>query len=65
MGLFDFAKDRIASVTEQLPTDLVEQATGLDLGGVAESLGQGQSVGEIATDAAQGTPVEPLTDLLP
>jgi hypothetical protein len=72
MGLFDFAREKLTSVTEVLPTDLVDQAlaagegiTGADLGGVADAIGQGQGVQDIAADAAfgaaEGTPVEPIT----
>ena len=59
MGLFDFAREKLTSVTEVLPTDLVDQAlaagegiTGADLGGVADAIGQGQGVQDIAADAA-------------
>ena len=75
MGLFDFAREKLTSVTEVLPTDLVDQAlsvgesvTGTDLSGVADAVGQGQGVQDIAADAAlgaaEGTPVEPIASAL-
>jgi hypothetical protein len=75
MGLFDFAREKLTSVTDVLPADLVDQAlaagenlTGTDLGGIADAVGQGQGVQDIATDAslgaAEGTPVEPITSAL-
>ena len=75
MGLFDFAREKLTSVTEVLPTDLVDQAlaagegiTGADLGGVADAIGQGQGVQDIAVDAAsgavEGTAAAPIVDAL-
>jgi hypothetical protein len=75
MGLFDFAREKLTAVTDVLPTDVVDQAlsvgeslTGTDLSGVADAVGQGQGVQDIATDAAlgaaEGTPVEPITSAL-
>ena len=62
MGLFDFAREKLTAVTEVLPTDVVDQAlavgeslTGTDLSGVADAVGQGQGVQDIAVDAASGT----------
>lgn len=75
MGLFDFARDQLSSVTDLLPADLAdqalsigEQATGADLSGIAESIGQGQGVtdiaGEAATGALEGTAAEPVSQAL-
>ena len=71
MGLFDFAREKLTSVADVLPADLVDQAlsvgeglTGTDLGGVADALGQGQGVGDVARETAlgavEGTAAEPL-----
>jgi hypothetical protein len=75
MGLFDFAREKLTSVTDVLPTDLVDQAlaagenlTGTDLSGIADAVGQGQGVQDIAVDAAsgaiEGTAAEPIVTAL-
>ena len=75
MGLFDFAREKLTAVTDALPTDLVDQAlsvgeglTGTDLGGIADAVGQGQGVQDIAVDAAsgavEGTAAAPIVDVL-
>ncbi|MEI6689820.1 MAG: hypothetical protein WCN97_10760 [Thermoleophilia bacterium] len=75
MGLFDFAREKLTSVTDVLPTDLVDQSlaagenlTGTDLSGIADAVGQGQGVQEIAVDAAsgaiEGTAAEPIVTAL-
>ena len=75
MGLFDFAREKLTAVTDVLPTDVVDQAlsvgeslTGTDLSGVADAVGQGQGVQDIAVDAAsgaiEGTAAEPIVTAL-
>lgn len=75
MGLFDFAREKLTAVTDVLPTDVVDQAlsvgeslTGADLGGIADAVGQGQGVQDIAVDAAsgaiEGTAAEPIVTAL-
>ena len=75
MGLFDFAREKLTAVTEALPTDVVDQAlslgeglTGTDLSGIADAVGQGQGVQDIAVDAAsgaiEGTAAEPIVTAL-
>jgi hypothetical protein len=75
MGLFDFAREKLTAVTDALPTDLVDQAlsvgeglTGTDLGGIADAVGQGPGVQDIAVDAAsgavEGTAAAPIVDAL-
>lgn len=68
-------KSDSSNVTDALPTDLVDQAlsvgeglTGTDLGGIADAVGQGQGVQDIAVDAAsgavEGTAAEPIVTAL-
>jgi hypothetical protein len=75
MGLFDFAREKLTAVTDVLPTDVVDQAlsvgeslTGTDLGGIADAVGQGQGVQDLAADAAsgalEGTAAEPIVTAL-